>query len=459
MIREWKEPSALAGISIFFLALMIAMLMPVILAPSTLYDPLATHLVESRSAALHHGLVAGGEYSYLPQGFELMMGAAYTLGGQPAEQLIAPLFFGLAILALYAIARELGARRDAALAAAVLAAAIPFVQWSGASVKNDVPVALFLFAAMLVCLRALADASPGWILAGAFLAAAAENIKHTGLLGVAPLAILFLIAALRLPQHRASTVGFAISIFLAFGSFWWVRSAIVHHDSLYPVHAPDGVNEPSTVILPMKERPAFVLRLQFQGTPLFEGNSTTRLGPVLLLFLPGILWTARRNVNANLLACAFVVATYLALWFVTLPVLRYALAPIALLAMGLVCCAFRSNATPLLIGSMILCHLMTLSNMFGMSINLPRLQYGAYRISAGDYLSQVLPSYPALVWIRDHAPEARVLAIGTHALAYAPDPEKMDSPMDDDEPFPPAEVRKFITSNPYQYVIITKSAN
>ncbi len=457
--REWREPSAIAGISIFFLALMIAVLTPVILAPSTLYDPLATHLVESRLSAIRHGLYPSGEYSYLPQGFELMMGAAYLLGGQPAEQMIAPLFFALTVLALYAMARELGARRDAALAAVALAAAIPFVQWSGANVKNDAPVAFFLFAAMLMCLRALSNPSPGWILGGAFLAAAAENVKHTALLGVAPLAILFLIAALRLSQRRVLTIASAIAIFLAFGSFWWTRSAIAHHDALYPVRAPDGVSEPSTLILPIKDRPAFVLSLQFQGTPLFEGNSTTRLGPVLLLFLPGILWIARRNVNANVLACGFVVATYLALWFVTLPVLRYALAPIGLLAIGLVSCAFRSNAAPLFIGSMILCHLMTLSNLFGMSINLPRLEYAAYRMSAGDYLSQALPSYAALAWIRDHAPHARILAIGTHALAYAPDPEKMNSPMDDDEPFNPIEVRKFTTSDRYQYVIITKSAD
>ena len=70
----------IAGISIFFLALMIAVLTPVILAPSTLYDPLATHLVDMRLSAIRHGLYPSGEYSYLPQGFELMMGAAYLLG-------------------------------------------------------------------------------------------------------------------------------------------------------------------------------------------------------------------------------------------------------------------------------------------------------------------------------------------------------------------------------------------
>jgi hypothetical protein len=457
-IREWKEPSAIVGISIFFLALMILILMPVILAPSTLYDSLATHLAASRDMALHHGIVAGGEYSYLPQGFELMMGAAYLAGGQPAEQMIAPMFFGLAMLALYAIARELGARRDAALAAVALAAAIPFVQWTGANAKNDLPMTFFLLAALLACLRAFSG-NAGWILAGAFLAAASENVKHTALLGIVPLAILFLIAALRLPQHRALTIAFAVAIFLAFGSFWWIRSAITHHDALYPVRAPDTVTTPSTVLLPMKDRLAFLLSLQFQGTPVLEGNSTTRFGPFFLLFLPTILWISKRDANRQTLTCAFFIATYLAFWYVTLPVLRYAVVPIALLAIGLISCAIRTNATPLLIVTMILCHLATLLNLTGMSINLPRLEYAAYRLSADGYLSQALPSYPAIAWVRDHAPDSRILAIGTHALAYAPDPSRMDSPMNEDGPFDPGAIRKLIEKNPSQYVIITKSAD
>jgi hypothetical protein len=319
-------------------------------------------------------------------------------------------------------------------------------------------MAFFLLTALLACLRAFSG-NAGWILAGAFLAAAAENVKHTALLGIVPLAILFLIAALRLPQRRALTIASAIAIFLAFGSFWWVRSAIAHHDAFYPVHAPDAVTTPSTVLLPMNDRPAFLLSLQFEGTPVLEGNSTTRLGPLFLLFLPAILWIARRDTNGATLACALFIATYLALWFVTLPVLRYAVVPIAVMAIGLIACAIRANVTRLLIVTMILCHLTTLLNLAGMSINLPRLEYAAYRVSADGYLSQALPSYPAIAWIRDHAPESRILGIGTHALAYAPDPSRIDLAVNDEGPFDSDEIRNLIARNPYQYVIITKSAN
>ncbi len=457
--HEWKEPSAIAGMSIFFLALMILVLQPVMLAPSTLYDPLSTHLVESRLLALHHILPTGGEYGYLPQGFELMMGAAATIAGQAAEQMIAPMFLGLLLLALYAIAREFGARRDVSIAAAVLALSIPVVQWTGANVKNDVPVAFFLLVALLASARAFFYPRPGWIIASAFLAAASENIKHTGLLGAGALAILLLAASLRLSQHRARTIAAAIMIFLVCGGFWWTRSAIAHHDAMYPAHSPDGSGQSPSQVLPMRDRLAFVASLPFKGMPVYEGTSTTRLGLLFFLFLPGVFWIARRDANPKVLTCALFVAIYLALWFVTLPVLRYAIAPVALLGVGLVAVAMRAPA-PAVIVVMIVCHLATFSNMLGMSINMPRLKYVARLMSDDAYLDQALPEYPALHWLRDHAsPDASILAFGTHAICYAPDPERITSPMNEDGPFDPNDVRTLVGRSSYQYVIITKKAN
>jgi hypothetical protein len=83
--RDWKEPGAFTGIQIMFFALMILILQPVVIAPSILYDSLPTHLAASRNLAIHHAIQSGGEYSYLPQGFELMMGASDTLAGQAGE--------------------------------------------------------------------------------------------------------------------------------------------------------------------------------------------------------------------------------------------------------------------------------------------------------------------------------------------------------------------------------------
>jgi hypothetical protein len=136
-----------------------------------------------------------------------------------------------------------------------------------------------------------------------------------------------------------------------------------------------------------------------------------------------------------------------------------------LIAAGLIACLVRAIDTApawlaaTLMGTTVLCHLATLSNLAGMSINLPRLEYVAGRIDAATLLSRTLPSYPAIAWAGEHAgPGSAILALGTHSIAYAPDPALMDSPVPEEGPFPPGEVRLFIDAKAYRYVIISKDA-
>jgi hypothetical protein len=471
VFRDWYEPGAFAGIQTLYLGAMILVLQPVVLTPSVLYDALATHLAASRNFSLHHTIAPFGDYGFLPQGFELMMGAADSLAGQAAEQMVAPVFLGLTWLALFAITRALGAARRIALASATLATTLPFVQWTGAIAKNDIPVAFFLLAALLVYLesssrlQSSARAEPGWVLAGAFLAAGAVNVKHTGLIGVLPLAILFLIAVLRQP-HCVRMIASAAGVFLVVGSFWMLRAEVLHHDPFYPLRAPGG-DAPSTASLPsISDRMAYLVSLQFRGMPIYEGTSDTRLGPFFLLFLPAILWFRRGDWSRRTIACCLFIAIYLAIWIHSWPVLRYAAAPVLLLAIAVAAGLSRAiHAAPgwiatALLSSLVLCHLFNLSTLAGMSLNIPRLQYLAGRLDRESYLKQSLGSYAALAWVRDHASgNARILAVGTHAAAYAPDPALMNSPFPEDGPFPVGEVQREIASGNYRYAIISKSAN
>jgi Dolichyl-phosphate-mannose-protein mannosyltransferase len=465
VFRDWHATGAFAGVQTMFLGAMILVLQPVVLTPSLLYDALATHLAASRNFSLHHTIAPFGDYGFLPQGFELMMGAADSLAGQAAAQMVAPVFLGLTWLAIFAIARELGAARRIALASAIFATTLPFVQWTGAIAKNDIPMAFFLLAALLVYLQSSARGDPRWVLAGAFLAAAAENVKHTGLLGVLPLAILFVIAILRQP-HGARMIPAAAAVFLVTGSFWMLRAGLSHGNPLYPLYAPGG-DAPSTAGLPsVLDRVAYVVSLQFRGMPIYEGTSDTRLGPFFLLFFPAILWFRRGDWSRRTLACCFFVAIYLAIWISSWPALRYATAPVLLLAIAVAAGLARAiEAAPgwiatALLSSIVLCHLFNLSTLAGMSLNLPRLQYLVGRFDRESYLKQSLGSYGALAWVRDHGPaDARILAIGTHALAYAPDPAFMTPLFTEDGPFPLGDVQREIASGNYRYAIISKSSN
>ncbi len=457
VFENWRAPGARAGVHTLFLGVTILILQPVVIAPSTLYDAMATHLASSRNFSLDQGIPRPTGYDFLPQGFELMMGASDSIAGQAGEQMIAPLFLALFWLAVYAIARETGAARETALGAATLAVAIPFIQWTGANVKNDVGAGFFLLAALLAYLRSTDGGGAPWILAGAFLCAAAESMKHTALLGVAPLALLMLMSAWS-DRNRARTIALACLVFLIFGGFWLARAAWIEGDPFYPLRTP-GMMGPmaGAAFHSLADRFAFLIRLQFSGQPIFEGDSATRLGPLFLLFLPAIFWVERRR---NLGIFFFTVA-YLVAWFATWPVLRYAAAPIALAAAGTAVGVSRNiQAAPkwlagALLASVAACYLLDAANLAGMCLNLDRIRYFARLTDDEAYLRAALPSYPAIAWTRGHAAKGTpIFAAGTHALAYAADPALFFSPFPDEGPFPPAEIRRALTEARYGYAIV-----
>jgi hypothetical protein len=380
--------------------------------------------------------------------------------------MIAPLFLALFWLAVYAIAREAGAARETSLGAATLAIAIPFIQWTGANVKNDIGAGFFLLAALLAYLQSTGGGGARWILTGTFLCAAAENMKHTALLGVAPLAVLMLVSLWN-RSHRARTIALACLVFLIFGGFWMARAAWIEGDPFYPLRSP-GMMGPmaGAAFHSLADRFAFLIRLQFWGQPIFEGDSATRLGPLFLLFLPAIFWIDRRDPDRRTLGIFFFTAAYLAIWLSTWPVLRYAAAPIALAAAGVGTWVSRSiRAAPkwlagALLASVAICYLLDAANLAGMCLNLDRIRYVARMTDDDAYLRATLPSYPAIAWTREHAATGTpIFAAGTHALAYAADPALFFSPFPEEGPFPPAEIRRAVTEARYGYAILPVAVN
>src|SRR5258708_7861026 len=143
-----------AGVLVFFSAIFLVCSLAVILSPSLLYDPLAYHLAGARYYAESHALLPlrFQPNSYLPQGFEVLMAMAYALGGQPAAQMISPLFFVLSLVAAFAVARRCGIASHAALAGLAFVAATPFLLFEGSIFKNDFALAFFLLCALKCCL-------------------------------------------------------------------------------------------------------------------------------------------------------------------------------------------------------------------------------------------------------------------------------------------------------------------
>ena len=67
--------------------------------------PLAQYYLQSHALEPKPDLI----YSYFPQATESMLALAWALGGQAAAQFIAPMFFLLALLALWILARDCAA--------------------------------------------------------------------------------------------------------------------------------------------------------------------------------------------------------------------------------------------------------------------------------------------------------------------------------------------------------------
>ena len=109
------------------------------LAPTLSWDAMKDALAAGQYYLQVHALEPKPDliYSFFPQATESMFALAWSLGGQPAAQFIAPLFFALSLLAAWVLARDCGADADEALTGVVLAASLPVLHWAESVPKND----------------------------------------------------------------------------------------------------------------------------------------------------------------------------------------------------------------------------------------------------------------------------------------------------------------------------------
>ncbi len=420
----------LAGIAVVFAALATVLALASLLAPSIAYDPLAMHLASARSYAAQHALeiLPSLDYTYYPQGCEVLMALAWSLGGQAAAQMISPLFWVLSLVLLLMVARACGLGKAAAFAGVIAAAMMPFAHWSGANAKNDSAMVFFQAAALYAFIRWLATRNPAWIPAGALFLGSSFAVKHVALFGAVPLVCFFLYAC----RRRLRTALAFCLILAASALYWHVRTLVLTGSPVFPAKLRQSVAQagrPSSRGL-LARSLLVPWRAQFGGSRAFESPLPNPMGVVLLVFLPlaflipGAKTPARR-------ACLLFCAIYLAYWMVTISMVRYAILPISLLVVLLAGKAktfydeldhraLRASIAGAFGGVLLFSTL----GIAIIEVNAPMLLLFAGRVRSDQYLDLALQTHRSLSWLDAAHIQTRIFGFDTCSRAYAPDPAK-----------------------------------
>ncbi|HEY6390032.1 MAG TPA: hypothetical protein VIX89_02070, partial [Bryobacteraceae bacterium] len=394
-----------AGVLVFFSAIFLVCSLAVILSPSLVFDALSYHLADARYFAESHALapLRFQPNSYFPQGFEVLMAMAFALGGQPAAQMIAPLFFILSLAAAFAVARRCGITSHAALAGLAFVAATPFLLFEGAVVKNDFALAFFLLCALACCLRS--------VYFSAACLGSAFAIKHVALFAAVPLGIIYLIAIRSRPNRIRTAIALA-ALFLTTGAYWQVRTFLLTGNPVYPFATADTLTVRtgrSRKTLPEK----FIRWIQipwhaqFDGSRHFESDSPSPLGALLVFSLPVWLLTRRRSSAKR--ACLLFAGLYLLYWSFEWAILRFAIAPIVVMLLFLadraahLYCAAPRFTRAVLTCCVFYCGVISLLVVTLLQINGPELKIFARQLDWPGYLRTWNSAYASLEYLRARA--------------------------------------------------------
>ncbi len=435
IFRRWGElkdlDRPLVGILIPFAAILAASTTVVMLAPTLSWDAMKEHLPLAQYYLQVHALAPKPDliYSFFPQATESVFALAWALGGQIAAQFITPLFFALALLAAWVLARDCGADAEEALVGVVLAASLPVLHWSESVPKNDAGVTFFLLCSLLAAVRWRAESEFKWVQAGVLFLACAFATKDLALLGAIPLGAVFLHAAWRQPRRLRAFVSLAM-IFVAVALIWTLRRWVLTGNPIFPfvpgqtVIVPGWPPDPSLrgSLLRLLRLP---WDLHFHGHDFSETVLIAPLGIAFVVFWPVWLFT-RRPQQREFLCLGFAITAFLLCGWRS-PYVRYAIAPLAVLALftgvrlarfwriaPLITRASLAAATLwVLIPAMCACMII--------EINAPQIRYVAGRIGRDDYLKQATITFPSLAWLRDHTTSAeRILGLENCSDVYAP---------------------------------------
>ncbi len=454
--RAWGEvargSSPLIAVLVAFLPLFLAAMWLAAMAPATATDPISFHMPAAR-----HYLATGeltplpilpgvyqegsrrlfslghsAAYFYYPQSFEALLTAVWALAGQPAAQLISPLFALLAWLALLAIGRRCGLSRTAAVAGLAAGMTIPVLSWSGAIAKNDSMLTYFELATLL-CVIAARDGQPRRrLLLAAFFLGLCFGTKHVALFGAVPLGLL---ALGRLWRQRARwRLGAAMAaVCLAVGFSWHLRTWLATGNPVFPA----GVEYAATALpavggmsrTPWLDRISYPWIAHFRGRLTNEGPSDNPLGFYLLFFSASWLLLRRREGSANERDCLVFCALFGVYWIYSWGVVRYG-GPLLFLLTLLTAHRVEALADSanrwvrrIAVAAFAYCFSFAALPALLLEINPIQLRYFARQLDRDQYLRAMLSGYASVEFLNARmAPEQDALAVGNCALGYARDP-------------------------------------
>jgi hypothetical protein len=427
----------MAGLAFFFLVPAALCALGVMLSPSIAFDPLAMHLASARVYAAEHAVrpLPSLDYSYYPQGAEVWMALGYSLGGQPAAQTVAPLFWILFLLLLAAIARACEMTKPAALVGVAAVVMLPFVHWTGANSKNDLMMVFFQASALYAFIRWTKSRAPAWILAGALFLGSAFSVKHVALFGAIPLLGFFFYALWQSSRRVRMALAFML-ILAASGLYWHVRTFLLTGNPVYPERMGQSVESVGKHVNPKLGRIARLWevpwRAHFDGQRAFQSPLPNPVGLIFLAFLPLsiLIPPAKAPGLAARRACLLFSVSYLAYWAMIIGEIRYAILPVSLLVLLLAgkAMAFydqagraiRLSVAAALAGVL----LFAILGIAIIEVNAPEPLLLSGRIDSATYLKRALRTYGSLAWLNQNHVESTVFAVENCSRAYAPDPAK-----------------------------------
>ncbi len=435
----------------------------VALSPSIAFDVLRQHLPAAEFYSAFHRLqpLPLDTYSYFPQGVETLMAMLYNLAGQTAAQMISPVFFFLAALLAFSLARRCGASVPVASIATLCGASIPFLHWDGSVAKNDLPLAFFELASLYSIVRWRSARSIRWLLCAALCLAFAANVKYTVVFGALPLMLLLARSCWQSRRRLAASVLVA-AVLAGLGLLWPARAYILTGNPIMPVTPERAVRMQGA---PRRwptfaERAATFIetpwRMQFGPRTLFASPLRTPMGIALALFGPALFFARRPNRAWR--QCLFFASVYFLIWAAVWPVPRFGVASILLFTVlgvsglgGIFADAPRWMSA-VVNGALAYCLIFALSGVMILEVNAPQIAYFAGRIDRDGYLRRTLATYPSLVALRRvSAPDDLTLGVGNCSTAYAPFPWRYTC-LERDAPIP--QIQRALAQHRFRFLML-----
>ena len=226
-VIEWAALALVAGAGVF--ALIGA------LAPEVEYDALWYHL-ELIKRYLADGTLLDFPCQYVshyPMGAELMFGYGLGLADQVAAKLVHFGFGVLFVLATYRLGTQVGSRRVALLAAAIVAVT-PTVTWEATTAYVELGTAFFVTLALTWVIRYAGERSGATLAAAALFAGLGLATKTLAAIALVPLAILVVLVTRAGAARRLLTGGAFVAAALVPALPWFVKAQLETGNPLFP---------------------------------------------------------------------------------------------------------------------------------------------------------------------------------------------------------------------------------